>query len=518
MHTRNGALSVAVVASLLASCAPDAVRDEAVLRQAAGMVTHMPVAQGTEAGARLGTSVAACRLGSFIDPPFVAGAPGQNAIYLYDGAQVALTHDGGSDFGVGSLCIGVGIQPEIVGWGRDPNAFRRTPTGSVEVITLGGVVDAMARTDSTNSSYLVGVSNTLFSVNGGSPAPFDTNPAGNVRIACLQGTSICAVAHRNSGARVYGLIDGGALVINPPDGGNRTVSAIAIGDLHPAPGPEVAIGGDGVVDVYSVGPRGLLYTLHGELGVTPGFGTSLGVDVFDAGAALRSLWVGSPQEARVYRFFGDAGDFVTEQSAPVGSEFGHSLALEANGGLLIGAPRLDDTFGTGGIEAGAVFRDLAARWVPLGAINGVQLECVSGQQCQVGAGMNCRAGVCIGGVVCAALSNCSLDAGSDAGSDTDAGADAGSDAGSDAGFDAGSDAGFDAGTVVRVDAGSVDGAVLEPDASVDAGEGRPEPDAGMPPTSEFRACGCDGATLGPLALLGLVLLRRRVWAKVRHAR
>ncbi|MBL8913763.1 MAG: hypothetical protein JNM17_23880 [Archangium sp.] len=532
-HSLGGAT---LVFAVLTACAPspsdfDPLDDVAVLRQAG--LPRMPVAQGGVTNARLGSSIAACRSnGLFTAQAFATGAPGIGTALLYTSGPSAFTPpDAGNEFGIGVLCTGSGNQPELIAWSSAPNAWRQTFSGSTDVLFVGARVDAMARGDSAMSPYLIAVDAGLYSNTGSNqPTLINTDLRRNVRVACAHGSNLCAVAHRASGATIYNAELGQELDAIPPPDAGRSVTAIAIGELSPAPGLEVAIAGDGVVDVYSRGMRtSLLYTLRPPQAVA-GFGQALAIDRIDAGAGLASLWVGSPGEARVYRFLGDAGVVGVEVNAPVGTELGGALAIETDGKLLVGAPLWDGPF----VDEGAVFRDTPEEWAPLGFIQGVQQECdVSAPFCRVtGMPGTCFVGRCIGGVVCADLvgsTNCSI--GTDAGpNDPDGGSDAGN-TGNDAGMvDAGSviDGGngvVDAGTGV-VDGGTLDaglvrdagsdagGDVVPVDAGPDVDGGGRENDAGMtdpPAVPEFTImpCGCGQSALSPLALLALAFLRGR---------
>lgn len=529
----------------LAACAPRAtdVDDVHVTRQAA--LPRTPVALGGSTNARLGTSLSACRYdGLAIAQPFVAGAPGAKAARLFTPALFSFSPpDAGSEFGVGVLCNGTGNQPEIIAWSAAPHAWRHTFQGATDVLVLPGRVDSMARGDvNASSPVLIGVDAGLYSVAASNPAFLIRNDVdGNVRMACAHGTNICAIAHRGNGAVIVDATTGQLLdTIDPPDAG-RTVSAIAIGELHPAAGLEIAIAGDGVVDVYTRSARTqLLYTLRPPQPVL-NFGASLAIDTVDAGSGFASLWVGSPTEARVYRFFGDAGTFADEMNAPMGTDFGRSLAVETDGNLLVGAPLYDGVF----VQEGAVFRDSPVDWATLGYISGPQQQCDVTAPCRVvSSGAMCFVGTCVGGIVCADLSgamNCAIanDSGvidpedggstsSDGGSASSDGGSASSDGGAnssdagtaDSGFgvvDGGSgviDSGvlFDAG--ISRDGGSDAGAEVDAGSGNDAGTPQPEPEA---PTPNFTImpCGCGSSPLAPLFLLGLLFARRRVWSKVR---
>jgi hypothetical protein len=489
----------------------------------------MPIARGGAPNAHLGYSVAACRNnGQGTAQFFAAGAPGIDTAFLY-GPQT-LTVDAGLEMGRVVVCEGSGSSPDIIAAGAEAGAWKRS-TASLEVLLPGVDIIALARGDvSQNSPTLLSVGNNVYRMSTGNPVLWLSDPGFGFHIACAPTTDLCAMAAPTGGAKVYLAADGGSaplFLVDQADGGHN-VTAVAIGELHPASGLEVAIADQGVVEVYATGARSrLLYTLRSEFGVpVTGFGTSLAVDRIDAGAGLASLWIGSPFEARIYRFIGDAGTFTGELNATFGSEFGHALAIEASGGLLVTAPRYTDLMMSGPSEEGAVFRDNPNRWVSLGAIVGVQQECDVTVPCRVpSSGSTCQIGTCVGGVICANLggptSNCGSgdgglstgDGGTNPGDGGTVGVDGGNatDGGSVEPEDAGTDvdAGpMDAGSSVG-DAGAPDGGQNRPDAGATSDAGMSGADAGVGDV-RFTTCGCSSPALGPLLFILLALVRRRV--------
>ncbi|MFT3713412.1 MAG: hypothetical protein QM817_37625 [Archangium sp.] len=495
-----------------------------VVRQAG--LPRVPIRSGGVDGGHLGFSVAACRVNSVLaaNQAFAAGAPGVPAAYLFAPQTLTAQFDGGPGVELGNdvLCQGSGVDPELLAHGNSGSLIRVT-SGATQLLLSGLDVGAMTRGDATNNSpSLLNVSNDVFRMTNGAAAMWLSEPGTGHRMACALGSDLCVIANRNGGAKIYDVGSGSTnpvSVIDQGDGGMHDITAVAIGELHPAQGLEVAIADQSRVEVYATGSRPrLLYTLKPLAQFQTRFGNSLAVDRFDAGGGLSSLWVGSPNEGLVYRFFGDAGGAFGEPAAPGPALFGWAMATEGNGQLLITAPKFTNIMMVPAPEeAGAVFRDTPEQWLPLGFIAGAQQECDIGLPCRVAtSGTACQVGVCIGGVICGSLGSI--------GPCGDGGVDSGVDAGRDGG-NTSTDGGMvidDGGVVFPTDGGRDAG---QPDAGRDAGsdvipilDAGPQTDAGQSADAgtlgvqQFATCGCSSPALTPLLFIVLALARRRVGA------
>ena len=285
--------------------------------------------------------------------------------------------------------------------------------------------------------------------------------------------------------------------------------ALAVGDFRPAsPGPELAIGAEGAVFIYS--ESGVL--LGRVLGMGASFGTALAVEHWRAD--LDVLWVGEPGLDQVWRFIGSEGVVADALGSP-GASFGASLAIDSANTVAIGAPGY-------GAASGAVYFDARGFSAMQGEVRACTgLTCVSS---------NCLLGTCTGGVfcntggspelclpvveVCDNAGHCLQEDGgiSDAGSvavldggpspDPDAGMTPVDGGAPDAGAqtDAGSSS-SDAGDRPREDGGS-----LNDGGTADAGEVALRDD--VPLTFKTTGCGCTETSALPLLLLALALGRR----------
>lgn len=278
--------------------------------------------------------------------------------------------------------------------------------------------------------------------------------------------------------------------------GETFASTVALADLHPAQGLEVAVGlADGGVLIFN------------EFNASPllryDFGSSLAIEGSYSGG-LDALMVGDPEAGRVVLMVGDAG--VQDWSFPDAGRFGATVATGLGMNLrdlAVGAP----DYGGG---SGAVFLYRRFRIDP----PGTALPCDVAAPCSspTGTAGVCTSGTCVGGVLCAneafscpadwecVLDHCTpIDAGSDAG-EADAGApDAGE---TDAGV---TDAGAtDAGAT---DAGATDAGATDA-GETDAGSGT-SLDEEVP--TEFIASSCAVVEVPMIGvwLVALGALRRK---------
>ena len=310
----------------------------------------------------------------------------------------------------------------------------------------------------------------------GGSTPVTVLGASNVRaLLWLSGSAFAVTNGTNGGATSVALYhwDGGVPTVRKTFPGGAVAGfgrALALGDVTPVnPGPELIIGAEGQVLIYSLGGAHL-NTLTG----TATFGTSLVIEpgVF---TQLDALWVGEPGENTVHRFIGDAGERLPLNVVGPAA-FGQSLAISEQRQLFIGAPAFPD----GPQSNGAVFTYAPARSAMVAQ---VQLCGAQGNAC---ANINCSPATCLGGVVCLAplmpsacpsgmvcvgnICKVPLPA-ADAGMQVDAGE--------------------------IVDAGVITDAGLAPG------------DAGVEPERiQFTSCGCSGGAAVPTLMLGLLLTRR----------
>lgn len=531
-----------VVWLLLCACGVEQPTEFEHLRQSAGGAIGIPELVG-DAGARLGESLGTCWE---LNGTYAVGAPGRDSV-LYVSSQGAVVNTfaptSNNRFGRLTACGWAGLPRQTVGVSN--NAwYVQTVLNPVLVETTGATVAAMAQSDSTLNPRLLVMRddgyleyrNGLGAFGTGITAHQDAGAQGFALAFAPGSPDLFAVSSSllrqvklstiNSTTNTTGT----SWYVNV----NAEPGAVAVGNFHPAPGLEVAVTVAGAVWVYSTvldaGSVPLFVHTAADPNAAGGrFGAVIKTEPGDAGGGLNALWVGSPLESVVYRWFGDAGSKLTPMSAD--EEFGAALAFSKPDQLIIGAPAYQS-------GSGATYRqnfDPGAFFTP-GFIQVAQ-PCAVARGCKVPSmGPLCSPGTCIGGVVCeydpqATLTAC-IDLGTDGGS-SDAGAlDAGSgDAGStdagttDAGtLDAGTDAGLDAGPGdagpedAGVDAGATDAGAEDAGHSdagaVDAGEktdaGAMNPDAGLPTQFVAESCACTSGPGWPFWLaLTFPLFRRR---------
>lgn len=315
-------------------------------------------------------------------------------------------------------------------------------------------------------------------------------------------------------AQLYGWTGSGVTLTSTINArpGTAFTSAIAVGDLGPTPGLEIAVGlVDGGVEIFSESSSSLLRF---------DFGSSVAIES-DYSGGIDGLLVGDPERDRVLLMVGDAS--VRSWEFPDAGLFGHAVASRT------GFTTRDVAVGSPGFAAGAgaVFTYRRFRLDPPGTAS----LCDVSAPCSTPTGTAgvCTAGTCVGGVVCidqlfgcpagweCLLDRCTpIDAGEPDAGEPDAGEpDAGeSDAGEpDAGEpdggepDAGEpDAGPDGGAP---DAGSSTDA-----GSSDAGASATDADGGELPR-EFIAVTCSTIDASHLSALCVAawLARRRACRK-----
>jgi len=504
---------------LVASCTPEAERDEAVASTPQALTLPAADLTGMVVGDRLGASLAACRSDAYL-----AGAPGKAAFVLSEGAGVTryLTsaYTTALSLGTSVACEGDLRQARLVGgttglWLVTGDAGLSLQSGSA-VLSMGA---SPLETPSVPLLVNDAVKTLLVAREADGGVSMQNYVAGGAASAWSPDGTFFAVGHPANGTVTLFQYDGGAITAPPLDISVPVGfgSTLAIGEVHPSPGFEIVVGGVAQTQVLVYSRQRLLMAVDDlNAAAVETLGAALAIEPGDAGGGLHALWVGAPASDRIFRFIGDAG--TTFQATAVGSvmlgaEFGAAIAFNLQRQVLIGAPRAGNPANTG-----AVFRGTVDTFFTPQLLDGVAQECQVGAPCSLGP---CLRGACYGGVLClrpAVMLSCAVgqscnpasdrcvndtvDAGTaDAGeSEPDAGArDAG--AGDAGAGDAGaSDAGAsDAG--VR-DAGVSDAGSLEPD--------RGTGDAGVTPGQlRFVSCGCQGGAGAPLGLLALALARRR---------
>lgn len=481
----------------------------------------VPTALGGTVDARLGVSLSACDPGG----GWVAGAPGIDHLYSSSaGGLIAVSTavDPDVELGLTVQCERGAARGLIGGrgglwrvWadggsGQLLNETTLSLATAVGAPTLAGVASA----DGGGAVWSLGASPvtsnpmpTLLTTSGS--GSFATSlwyfPAGGRFVAGDPKEVEVAVFKREA--------DGGATRQVTYTGNTQMDDhgrTVLVGDVLPAPGPEVIVGAPsaGEVRIYAQNAMPLILTgVNTSDGNPPvHFGAALALEPENAGGGLRALWVGEPGTSRIYRCLGTQCD-VFESTAVLNSRFGAALEFDGRT-LVVGAPNYSSGMTRSG--EGAVFE-----FTPdSGTLDGVAMDCTPSVPCVAG----CQLGRCVGTVLCVrtlesacapgqtCIGDVCVVEGVDAGS-VDAGApDAGDD---DGGRDAGApDAGDnDAGLP---DAGVVDGG--RPDAG-DADAGTPDggdddagtPDAGEPGTAVFIS-GCTtspGAGMLWLLIIGL---------------
>ncbi|MFZ5444514.1 MAG: hypothetical protein ACOZQL_31265 [Myxococcota bacterium] len=446
-------------------------------------------------GDHLGSALAGCP-----DGGFATGAPGNRRAYYRAHAAVAgpETFTVATSGDVGST-VACGIDEDgatfvIVGGFAGAWHF---PHGTT--LTQGESIESVA-------AHPTEVRPVLLAGAGGQSRTIVLDPTSGVTSSLPYGRSATWSARElilgdreAPSAKRYLFDDGGVLLhtLMLPSGSTAADfgRTVALGDVHPARGIEAIVGAPAASRVHVFSASGALLLTLAPVSTTTStsFGASLLVEPGDAGGGLQALWVGQPDDDRVFRFVGDAGQ-TFRATVHAGSRFGAALAHDSPGLLVVGAP---DAF----LGVGGVFRGPFSDFIEPPVVDGIAQECQVGARCARDA---CTEGVCVGGVVCAAPfssrlcgageictmpNGCTaLDGGQgerDAGAPDSGLPDAG---GPDGGRDAGS---TDAGSTT--DAGSV----------TDAGAGTP------PEVVRFEACGCHGGWSGPLLSVLLLLLARR---------
>ena len=236
-------LQVVFVAAVLAGCAVEPAPDEVrQLRQAGATFPPFPQYVGPWAEARLGTSVAECRV-----PGFVAGAPGVNATLL--------ATDGGSWFldpGTSGDAGAVGVAVACDGAPAGVIAVTAGDEGAYVLAQNGARLDyrpvaALARGPSPTLPLLMGQPEL------GLVRAFLPTDGGSLSVFSLLGTqglgaalewnetgAFFAIGNPTAGqVTTYTWIDAGAVFRSQLPGatGIGFGSALAIGDVHPSSGP-----------------------------------------------------------------------------------------------------------------------------------------------------------------------------------------------------------------------------------------------------------------------------------------
>ncbi len=442
-----------------------------------------------EPGSLLGSSLAACPGNGF-----VAGAPGEGTAWL-SGAQT-MPQPIGDGLGRTVACERLGGVALMLA-GGDAGVRKESAGVWFNALTPAPTL-SLSRSDEPTLPLLVGGEGTVnfFNPSSGAKigmAPVNTAGFGSV-VLWMKERPRFLVSYE-SGLLVqqyaYNPLTKTAAVAGAFT--NATAGfgkALAVGDLLPTPGDEVAIGADGKVYIYSATGAALLILP----GTETSFGSALAVQR-EYGAGIDALLVGEPTLDRVHRFVGDAGTVISSISTP-GSMFGASLAVDPVKTLAIGAPLYQ-----GG---GAVFFESLGGLVRTGESK----ECVTGTSCRTNA---CTVGVCVGGAFCdtstgTGASVCDPGERCVFGICVASGVDAGIDGGTmidppDSGVFPSVDAGMrDAGSEAGNDAGSSDAGSGKDAGSDDAGVNR-EP-------LLFSTSGCSTGGALPMLLLALVMFRR----------
>ncbi len=365
-----------VMCAGLLGCAPSSEPfPVAQLRQA---VPGLPGFVG-DPGSLLGSSLAACP-----DGGFVAGAPGIGTAWFSEALDMPAAI--GDGLGRAVACQRVGGVAVMLA-GGDAGVRRDNAWVWTHAFTASST-SSISRSDAPTLPILVGGRGTVHFFNPVTRADIG-NALGSVSSTSLLVLVLWMRGHPrflvSSGGRVEHytfdpLTNKAALTgtfHNPASGFGK---AMAVGELLPSPGEEVAIAADQKVFIYSAMGTQLLMLPGNEAS----FGDALAIQR-DYGVGLDALLVGEPSLDRVHRFIGSAGTVVSSLPSPE-AMFGASLAVDPANTVAIGAPLYQD--------GGAVFFEQLSG--PSRA--GEAQTCVAEAVCRTKGG--CVTGVCVGGVYC----------------------------------------------------------------------------------------------------------------------
>ncbi|MGV3620129.1 MAG: hypothetical protein ACO1OB_04900, partial [Archangium sp.] len=348
-------------------------------------------------GAKLGTSVAACR-----EEGYVAGAPGVSAVLV-------AARDAGvmlGQYGTGANASGLAVACDdragrrFVYTGGNEGLFVVEVDGGSSARLLPTPVTSLANAPGPNPRVLVGEPPGARLLDG------DTHTV--LSLVTRAGTAFGdAVAISQGSPRLIAVADPPSsevhLYTTPFDGGfspllsqqfvsaPRVGAALAIGDVHPNPGQELLVASPETAEVVvyaapSLGtPLQVLLTLRSPLptGMVPqNFGAALALEPEAAGnGSLSAIWVGAPGSGTVTRFI---GDFAEPSWELLGAAFGTAIAIN-RGVAVVGAP-------VAAGNKGQIYE------LPVGPrYSGEPMVCTPGAPCALA---NCAVGTCVGGVLC----------------------------------------------------------------------------------------------------------------------
>ena len=365
---------IAVMCAGLLGCAPSSEPGPvAQLRQA---FPGLPEFIG-EPGSLLGSSLTACPGNGF-----VAGAPGIGSAWFSDALNMPAAVGDGLGRTVACQRIG-GVAVMLAGGGA---GVRKDNSGVWTNAFTAASTTSLSRSDAPTLPLLVGGVGTVHFFNPITRAdvgtPLVNLPGSGSQVLWMLGHSRFLVSSEGRVERYTfdPLTNKATLAGMVTDMASGFGKAMAVGELLPSPGEEVAIAADGKVFIYSATGLPVLSLS----GTEDSFGAALAIQR-EYGVGLDALLVGEPSLDQVHRFIGSAGTVVSSLPSP-GSRFGASLAVDPVNTVAIGAPEYQGS--------GAVFFERLGGPSRTGDVQ----SCVAGAMCRTRS--NCVTGVCVGGVYC----------------------------------------------------------------------------------------------------------------------